>query len=334
MTPVAQFIRRLDTPSVRLVVKRLLQAIPVMWGATFLTFMLLNLLPGGTAAAIVQGLGVDPSAVKALEARLHLNEPFFTRYWHWLSSTVTGHLGASLASGQPVAQILAKRLPVTAEMALIALVASVVLSICVALLAVRRPFGIADRISMTVSAFGLAVPGFVLALVLILIFAVHLHWFPSLGYTYLTDGVGKNLRSLVLPCVTLAFPLFCNYTRVLRADLLDQLNGEDYVITARAKGLKFRRVLMRHALRNSLFSLLTIVGLNLGVLFGGTVIIEQIFDIPGIGQELVQAVQLEDVTVVEGVVLVLVAAVVVASILTDLVYALLDPRIRYGRPSS
>jgi peptide/nickel transport system permease protein len=325
--------RTLRSPSLRIIGKRSLQAIPVVWGVTFLTFAIMNLLPGGSAAALA-GLGATKAEVQALAVRLHLNEPFWIRYYHWLTSAATGHLGASLANGQPVSSILAARLPVTAELVVLALVLSVAFAIPVATLAAHKPHGFADRLSMLVCMLGLSIPSFVLGLILILVFAVHLRLLPSLGYVPLSSGLWPNLRSLILPSTTLAFGLFCNYTRILRADLIDQLLVEDYVVTATGKGVGPWHVLVRHVLRNSLFGLLTLVGLNLGVLIGGTVLIEQIFGIPGVGQELIQAVQGEDVIVVEAVVVVLSLAVVAASLITDLLYSVLDPRVRYGRPST
>jgi peptide/nickel transport system permease protein len=211
---------------------------------------------------------------------------------------------------------------------------SVAVAIPLATLAVRKPHGIADRLSLVISMTGLSVPGFVLGLVLILIFAVHLRVLPAVGFTPLSAGIWPNLRTMILPSSTLGFALMCNYTRVLRADLSDQMRGEDYILTARAKGITPWQVLIRHALRNSSFSLLTLIGLNLGVLLGGTVLTEEIFSIPGMGSALIQAVETQDVIVVEAVVVVLSLGVVVSSLLTDLLYAVLDPRIRYGRAAS
>jgi peptide/nickel transport system permease protein len=266
--------------------------------------------------------------------KLHLNEPFFTRYLHWLGGILSGHLGTSLANGQAVSAIIRQRLPVTVELVVLAMILSVGLSIPVAVAAANKPRGIADRISIVLCMFGISIPGFVLGLILILIFAVHLKVLPAIGFTPLSAGLWPNLRTMLLPSSTLAFALFCHYVRVLRADLEDQMAGEDYITTARAKGITPRQILVRHALRNSLFSMLTLVGLNLGVLIGGTVLIEQIFSLPGIGQELILSVENEDVIVVEGVVLLVSIAVVLANLITDLLYSALDPRIRYGRPSN
>jgi peptide/nickel transport system permease protein len=314
----------------RMVVRRVLQGIPVMFGVTFLTYALMNLLPGGAAVALA-GEGATQQRINEIKIELHLNEPFLTRYWHWLSHAVTGNLGNSLSSGQPVMHTLGSRIPVTAELVFISLIVSLLLAVPLALLAAYRPNGIVDRLTTYVSIAGLAMPNFVFGIVLILIFAVHLKLLPAIGYVPLGHGLWLNLRSLILPAAALGLPLFSTYLRVLRADLIDQLYGQDYIVTARAKGLTPRRILTSHAMRNSLFGLITLVGLNLGVLMGGTVLIEQIFGVPGVGQELITAITLEDVTAAEAVVVILALAVVVTSILTDLSYALLDPRIRHGR---
>lgn len=330
----AQLLLRIrNSPSIRLVVKRILWAIPVLWGVTFLIFCLMNLLPG-TAADSLAGAGASQETIRALTLRLDLNQPFWERYWHWLTAALSGNLGDSLQSGQPVASLLVARLPVTVELIILAFILSLGVAIPVAVLAARRPHGIIDRVSSIMAGAGLAMPGFVLGLLLLLAFAVHLKLLPTLGFSPLSKGLWPNLKTMILPAVTLAFGLYAFYIRVLRADLIDQLVGEDYVVTAESKGLTPYRVLVRHVLRNSMFSLLTIVGINIGVLIGGTVLIEQIFDLPGIGQTLIQSITVEDVTMVEGVVVILAIAVVVASLLTDLLYTLLDPRIRHDRPGT
>lgn len=318
-----------QSPSLRLALRRLVTAIPVLWGVTALTFVVLNVLPGNAARQLL-GAEATPEQVQQLTAELGLDKPLLTRYVDWLAGVLTGDLGRSLASGQAVTEIFGERLPVTLELAFYALGVSLVLTIPVALLATRRPGGIADRVSMAVSMTGLSVANYVLALLLVIVFAVRFPVFPAIGYVPLEQGIVENLRSLTLPAVAIGFPLFCFYTRLLRGDLLEQMR-EDYVVTARAKGVGTWRVLLRHALRNSLFGLLTIVGLNLGHLVGGTVISEQIFALPGLGQELVQAINNRDVVVVQAIVLFMAAAVVLVNLLTDILYAVLDPRIRYGQ---
>lgn len=323
-------LRLFQLAAVRLIARRILQAIPVVIGVSFLTFTLLNLLPG-TAAANLLSLDATPQQIHDLSVKLHLNDPFFVRYWHWLSSALAGHLGNSLENNQSVAQIIAQRLPVTFEVALVAFLLALVFAIPTALLAARKPLGLLDRASLGVSMAGLSIPPFALGLVLILIVSVHLQWLPAIGFTPLSHGLGPNLRTVILPSLTIAFGLFCTYSRLLRADLIDQLNAEEYIVAARAKGLSKYRVLVQHAFRNSLFGLITVVGLNLGVLISGTVIIEQVFALPGIGQELLTAIYNRDVITVQAIVLVFAASVVVANLLVDLCYLVLDPRIRYGR---
>lgn len=311
--------------SFRLVWHRLLQAVPVMLGVTFITFSAVNLLPGSTAEALL-GDNATPQAVEALTIRLHQDQPFLLRYWNWLSGLATGNFGDSLAGGQPIASILGTRLPVTLELVTLAMLISIATAVPLALLAARRG-GLADRISLGVSMIGISVPNFAIGLLLILLFAVQWRLLPALGYVPLNAQVWPNLRTMILPALAIAYPLFCHYTRILRADLIDQLQGEDYVITAKAKGLAPNTILVGHVLRNSIFSLVTMVGLNFGVLVGGTVIIEQVFALPGMGQALVQAITVKDVPVVQAIVVCMSIAVVAASVVTDLLYAALDPRI-------
>jgi peptide/nickel transport system permease protein len=211
---------------------------------------------------------------------------------------------------------------------------SLLFTVPVALLAARRPGGIFDRVSMAVSMIGLSTAPYVLALVLVFVFAVELDVLPSIGFVAIGDGLLLNLKSLILPATSIGFPLFCFYTRLLRADILDKMQGEDYVVTAQAKGVGPWRVLLRHALPNSLFGLLTLVALNFGTLVGVTVIIESIFALPGIGQALLQAINNRDVLVVEAIVLALATVVVLANLVADLLYLVLDPRIRYERAAS
>jgi peptide/nickel transport system permease protein len=317
-------------PSLRLAGRRLLAAIPVLWGVTLLTYVVMNLLPGDAAQELL-GANATPAEVHQMEIALHLNEPFWVRYGHWLAGLPAGHLGTSLTSGENVTTILGQRLPVTAELLLYAFVISIVFAIVVAVLAARRPGSVADRLSLLVSMAGLSIAPYVLALVLVFVFAVRLQVLPAIGFVPLSQSVGGNLKSLTLPAVSIGFPLFSIYTRLLRADILEQMEREDYIVTARAKGVGPWRILVRHALPNSLFGLITIVALNLGTLVGALVIIEPIFSLPGVGQILIQSISDRDLPVVEGIVVVFAVVVVVAGLLADLLYAALDPRIRYER---
>ncbi|MFF4778013.1 ABC transporter permease [Microtetraspora fusca] len=321
--------RLFASPSVRLVGNRLLMAIPITLGVSILTFWVLNLIPGNAAQQLL-GADATPEQIRAMELQLGLDKPAPLRYLDWLGGAVTGDLGRSLVSGQSVAGQLGERLAVTGELVAMAFVVSLVLAVPVALLAAYRPNRLFDRLSMFVSVTGLSVANYVLALVLVLVFAVRFAVFPAIGFVPLSESVGGNLHSLVLPSAAIGIPMFCLYTRFLRGDLVDQMQGQDYVVTAQAKGVGPWRVLLRHAFRNSSFGLITVVGLNLSTLIGATVIIEQIFALPGLGQLMLQAINTRDMAVVQACVVVFAVVAVLANLLTDLLYAVLDPRIRYG----
>jgi peptide/nickel transport system permease protein len=309
--------------------RRILVAIPVLWGVTFLTFVVVNHLPGNAAQELL-GINATPQEIQQLSVKLGLNKPLLTRYGNWLHGLVTGNLGHSLASGQSVTSILGSTLPVTFELIAFALLISVAIAVPVALLSARRPGGIFDRVAMVFSMAGLSIANYVLALILVYFFAVRLDWLPALGWVPPDHGLGENIKYLILPAVSIALSLLCFYTRQLRADLIQQLHGEDYVTTARAKGASPWRVLTRHALRNSVFGLVTAVALNFGTLLGVTVIIEEIFGLPGIGHELLSAINSRDIPVIEGAVFVFGLIVVLCNLIADLLYAALDPRVKYG----
>jgi peptide/nickel transport system permease protein len=328
--PGGAYLRRLAaSPALRVAGRRLLIAIPVLWGVTLLTFIVENALPGDAAEALL-GANATPAEIKALSIKLHLNEPILVRYWHWLWAALHGNLGYSLYSGQSVASIIAQRLPVTIDLVIYALVLSLVISIPLALLCARKPGGVIDRVVLALCMAGLSIAPIVLALLLLQVFSSYLNGLlPALA-----NGSGNNLRDLTMPALTLALPLSAFYIRFLRADLIEQMESEDYAVTALAKGLSRWRVLTRHALRNSFIGLLTVIGLNLATLISVTVIAESIFGLAGIGNELLQAIQHRDVPLLEGIVLVFASFVVVINLITDLLYGVLDPRIRHGRARS
>jgi peptide/nickel transport system permease protein len=318
------------SPALRVAGRRLLSAIPVLIGVTFLTFVVMSALPNTTAQAIL-GLNATQSQVDALNRTLGLDQPFWVRYWHWLVNVLHGNFGTSV-QGASVNHELASRIPTTLVLLLYALVGALVLSIIVAALAARRPNGIADRLSLTVSVLGLSIAPYAFALLLVIVFAVELGWFPVLSGP--VTGPGSFFTNLTLPACSLGFGLFAIYTRLLRADIVEQMQREDYIVTAKAKGVAPWRVLIRHALRNSMFTLITVIGLNLGGLVGAAAIIETIFQVQGIGNDLLNAIAQHDEPLIEGIVLVFALITVFGNLLADLAYAVLDPRIRYGRSTS
>lgn len=317
----------------RFIGKRFLHAIPVLIGVTFLVFLLLNILPGGTVLTIL-GPNATPKLEHALTIRLGLNHPFLQRYFHWLWSALHGDFGNSLLNNVPVIDTFLERLPVSAEIGIAAFIEALVLAIPTAILIANKPRGVLDRANIFVSVLGFSCPQFVIGLVAIIIFAVYLHWLPAIGFTPITQGLWPNIRSIILPSMTIAFGIFCGYTRILRGDLIDQLNSADYIVTAQAKGVPHLLIILRHAFRNAAFNLVTVAVLNIGTIIGGSVVVEQIFNIPGMGLLLLSAINNRDVTTVQAEVVLIACAVVVANLAADLIYAILDPRIRYGRTSS
>ena len=301
----------------------------MLWGVTFLTFIVMNALPGDAAQELL-GSQATPAEIHQLSVKLGLDKPLLTRYLDWLHGVLTGNLGHSLASGQSVTSILGSDLPVTFELVAFAFLISLAFAVPMALLSARRPRGIFDRCMMVFSMAGLSVANYVLALVLVYIFAVRLNVLPAFGWVPPDQSIWGNIKCLIMPSVAIGLSLLCFYARLLRADLVEQLGSEDYVVTARAKGVGPWRILLRHTMRNSAFGLITVVALNLGTLLGATVVIEQIFGLPGIGRELLSAIGNRDVPVVEGAVLVFGVIVVLANLAADLLYGMLDPRVRYG----
>ena len=325
-----RFARRVARSALlRVLARRLLAAIPVMWGVTFLTFLVMNLVPGNVARSLL-GATATPAQVNAFQHQLGLDKPFLTQYGNWLGKILQGNFGNSYTSHDSVTSIIGTQLPVSFELIAYGFVISLLLALPLALLAARRPNGIVDRLSMVLSMAGVSIANYVLAVVLVWVFADVVQLFPAIGFVSIGTDFGENLRSLTLPAIAVALPLAGFYTRLLRADLLEQMQQEDYVVTARAKGLGPWRVLLRHALRNSLFGLITIIALNVGTLLGAVVIIEQIFSLPGMGNGLIQAISNHDTPVIEGTVLIFALLTVGGNLLADVLYAVLDPRVRYG----
>jgi peptide/nickel transport system permease protein len=316
----------------RFFARKLVQLIPVLFAVSALSFLLLNLLPGDPAISIL-GPSATKESVAKLRHELELDKPLPVRYVRWVGHSATGDLGRSYVSGQPTLEAIKQRMPVTLELLVLSQLLALVVSVPLAILAAMKPNGLLDRVS-TSAAFGLlAVPNFVLALVLIFIFAVKFHLFPATGYTPLTANPVQNLRSLALPSITLGVAEMAVYIRLLRTDLIATLQ-EDFIAMAKAKGLPSRRIMLRHALRPSTFSLVTVAGLNLGRLIGGTFIVEVLFALPGIGALTVASIFQRDYTVVQGTVLLVAVGYVLANFFVDLLYGILDPRVRHARAAA
>ena len=300
----------------------------VLLAATALTFAITAVLPGDAAVAIL-GETASQEDVAALRRELGLERPVAVRYGEWLLQAVRGDLGTSYRTRERIATMIADRLPVTLELILLAQALALAMAVPAGILAAYRSRSRTDAALGALSIGLLSTPAFVKGIVLIYVFSVGLGWLPASGFVPLSEGLWANLGSLLLPALALALAEFPVYMRLLRADMIATLQ-QDYVLVARAKGLGVREILLRHALRPSSLSLVTVVGINLGRLVGGAVIIETLFALPGIGQMLVSAVYQHDHFVVQGVVLVIATGFVLINLAVDLAYAALDPRERIG----
>lgn len=309
--------------------KKLLTLIPVLLAVSLLTYLLLSLLPGDPALLVLGGQAGSAEAIAAVRADLGLDRPLPLRYLSWLWAALQGDLGISYITRQGVTGAILERLPVTLELMSLSLVLALVIAIPLGVFSAYRAGGWFDK-SVTGATFGLlALPNFIFALILIAVFSVGLGVFPATGWSPLSDGVVGNLRSAFLPALALSFGNIAVFTRLLRTDMIATLQ-EDHVTLARAKGLPTSRILFRHALRPSSFSLLTVAGLQVGTLLSGTVIIETIFALPGVGRLLFDAISSRDLLMVQGVVLLLAMTFVLANFVVDVLYTFLDPRIRSG----
>jgi ABC-type dipeptide/oligopeptide/nickel transport system permease component len=302
------------------VTRRILVSIPTLLGVATIIFMLVRLLPGDPAR-VVAGLLASQEDVERIRHQLELDQPLYLQYVTFLGRLLHGDLGTSTRTSMPVTQEILSRLPYTAELAVASTVIAVVLGITLGTLAAARRGGWMDLAISSVSVFGLSMPVYWLGLMLILLFSIRLHMFPAAG--------GQDPLGLVLPSITLAAFSLALVARQARSAMLEVL-GQDYVRTARAKGAPRRVVLVKHALRNALLPVITVIGLQFGALLGGAVLTEFVFSWPGVGRLLVDSIFARDYPVVQGVVLMLAVAFIVVNLLVDLLYAYVDPRIRYN----
>jgi peptide/nickel transport system permease protein len=309
--------------------RRLLSLPLLPLGISLVSFTLLNLTPGDPAEILLglQQPGTEPpqEAVLALRQELGLDDPLPLRYGRWLLGALQGDLGVSYRSGQPIMVELAQRLPATIMLAVTSLALAMVISIPLGIASAVWRGSLVDGFSRLLALLGAAVPSYLLALLLILLFAVTLHWLPAIGY--------GSLRQLVLPAVALAVGSSAQLLRLTRANMLEVLQ-QDYVRTARAKGMRERRVIWVHALKNAILPVVTVLGMNVGHLLGGTVIVETVFSWPGVGKYAIDAIFLRDYPVIQGFVLYLAVIFLLVNLLVDLTYRWLNPRLHFSAPAS
>lgn len=314
----------------RFLARRALTTIAVLLTVSAMAFSLVLLLPGDPALAILGDQQArDQQLYQRLRAELGLERPLALQYAHWAARAARGDLGRSVRTGHPVLGLVVERLAPTLQLSALAMVLAVAIALPAGIVSAARPRSWADSVGSVFAMGGVGIPHFLLGILLIYVFAVWLQWFPPSGYAPLTEGLRANVRLMALPALTLGLGLAAVLMRQIRSALLDVLRQE-YITTARSKGVSERRVVGIHALRNALVPVLTIIGLQMGRLFGGAVVVETIFGIPGVGRLAVDSIFFRDFPVVQGVVLVLAVAVLLSNFVTDLLYAVVDPRIRYA----
>lgn len=312
----------------RYLVRRLLLALPVLFFVSLIVFSLVALIPGDPAR-ILLGEEVSKTALEALRKEMGLDRPLVIRYFIWLSHVLQGDLGHSVRDGRPVLDTLLLKLPATVELAAASLVVAWAIAIPAGVLAAWRQRSALDYAATTVALTGTSIPNFWLGIMLIYVLAVNRHLLPPSGYVEPWVDLGRNLRLMVMPAIVLGTALAALVMRLLRSSMLEVL-GSDFIRTARAKGLKDVVVLVRHAMKNAMIPVVTIMGLQLSGLLGGAVITETIFAVPGLGRLTVEAILTRDFPMVQGVVLCAALAVVATNLVVDLSYGVLDPRIRLG----
>ncbi len=308
-------------------IRRLLASIPVLGVVAVFVFLLLRLTPGDPAA-IIAGDTATPEQLERIRTSLGLNEPLMTQFVTWVGKILHGDLGVSLISNVPVLSMIGQRLEPTISIALSTMVLAILVAVPLGVIAAWKHGTWIDRFVMGLSVLGFSVPVFVVGYVLVQIFAIDLRWVPVQGFRSISRGFGPFFERAILPTLALSFIYIALIARMTRASMLDVL-GEDYVRTARAKGIDESRVLMKHALRNAAVPVITVIGTGFGLLISGVVVTESVFNLPGIGRLTVDAVLARDYPVIQGVILLTSALYVAINLLIDVAYTLLDPRIRY-----
>jgi peptide/nickel transport system permease protein len=307
--------------------RRVLAAIPVMGVVALFVFLLLRLTPGDPAA-ILAGDNATPEQLERIRISLGLNQPLYTQFFTWVGSLLRGDLGTSLSSNQPVLKLIGQRIEPSIAVAIATIVLSVVIAVPLGVVAAWKRGTWIDRFVMGLSVIGFSVPVFVIGYVLIQIFAIDLRWLPVQGYRSIGNGFGPFFERLILPTVSLSFIYVALIARMTRASMLDVLS-EDYVRTARAKGIGEAGVLLRHGLRNAAVPVITVIGTGFALLISGVVVTESVFNLPGIGRLTVDAVLSRDYPVIQGLILLTSAVYLGVNLMIDVAYTLLDPRIRY-----
>jgi peptide/nickel transport system permease protein len=312
---------------VGMIARRLLLMIPMLLLMTFLVFGLVILIPGDAAVTLAGGLDAPPGAIEAVREEMHLDRPFLAQYGEWLGGVVHGDFGTSLYSHAPITDEMANRIPVSLGLVILILVLGLPIALLAGIAGGLRPGSLLDKVLLLGSSAAVSMPGFWVALVLVTIFAVKLGWLPPFGYTNFTDNPFEWFKGLIMPAASTALALSAIISRQVRGGLADVMQTP-YIRTAWTKGGSTRRVVVGHALKNSAGPVVTVLGLQIGALLGATVIVEQIFSIPGLGSYLLNAVNVQDVPVIQAAAVFFVVLNMTVSLLVDITYGFLNPKVR------
>jgi len=316
----------------RYIASRLLALVPILIFASIIVFAMIHLIPGDAASALA-GQDATPEAIEAMREKMGLNEPLYVQYGLWMGQVLRGDLGMSVVSHLPVRKLIGARLPATSELTLSAMLFGVLFGIPAGIIAGIYRRSPADWAVSALTSVGLAVPEYWSGLLAIIVFAVLLRWLPPGGRVAPSEDPVLWIRSLLLPAITLGYSVGCMQARFVRAAMIEVM-GEQYILTARSKGLKRSRVVLVHALRNSLIPLMTVIGIQMGRLMGGAILVESIYNWPGVGRMIVQAINQRDYAVVQAAVLLFVVIFAFLGLLTDILYHVVDPRIRLAGQES
>jgi len=310
----------------RFLIRRLLRAILTIWAVVTLVFLIMHMIPGDVVDILLQNVGTE--AAERMRHFLGLDRQLIVQYLDWLGSAVRGDLGESLISRYPVWELVRIRIPVTLELTGLTILLGLAIALPLGTLAAAKHGTWVDLVAMQFGQLGISVPNFWIATILILVVAVRLGWLPPSGFVPPGESLKENLARMVLPAISLALPLGAIRTRVVRSAILEVLN-QDYMRVARAKGLSEPQIISRHGLKNAFIPILTVIGLEVGYLLGGTVIIEEMFFLPGVGQLTVSSLLKRDLPILQGVLLFYSAVFVLVNLIVDILYGRIDPRIRY-----
>lgn len=308
-------------------VRRLIQMVPVLFIVSIIVFSIIHLIPGDPAVIIAGSNATDEQLV-ALRHEYGLDQPIWTQYLIWLKDVATGNLGTSILNGFPVNELIKRRIPATVELAIASAIIGALIALPLGIFSALRPGSMIDFATTVFSALSFAVPGFWLAILLILLFSLQLRLLPPSGRPDFSTQPLEHLKALIMPALTLGIAMAAKLTRYLRSSMLDELS-RDYTRTARGKGLSEPAIVLRHVLRNSLIPVVTVFGLQVGDLLSGAIIIESIFAWPGVGRLTIQAITWRDYSILQASVMFIALAFLIVNLLTDLLYGFIDPRIRY-----